>query len=293
MPRTLQRLGTSVAIAAGACLLSAQGFGQAPLKQSTEAPQGWYVYANEELRNANAADRRCFNYSRQDWRVILDEGKARFTNIGNMKYESPASPPRLVHQEGMTRLRSATQIDDVWLLAYDGGEFGGGLWITNEDGSEVKQIYDSNVQAAVPLGSRVLVLSGLAHMQMDAGDALIYSSPRAMNMALQKSIKLDGAPRTFVQESDGSVLFVTTHSLCRITVNGELKILHTFPSWTAQQYANSMAATPDGSIYVGMRMFVLKLNDKGGEYTEEWMLPEDCRKLLLQADRIDCSCSPR
>ncbi|MGC2705978.1 MAG: hypothetical protein WA361_15790 [Candidatus Acidiferrales bacterium] len=193
----------------------------------------------------------------------------------------------------MTRLRSATQLDDEWLLAYDGGEFGGGLWLTNEDGSEVKQIYDSDVQAVVPLGNRVLVLSGLAHMGMDAGDALIYSSPRAMNMALQKSIKLDGSPRTFVQESDGSVLFVTTHSLCRITANGELKILHTLPSWTAQQYANSMAATPDGSIYVGMRMFVLKLNDKGGEYTEEWMLPDDCRKFVLQADRIGCSCSPQ
>ncbi len=128
-------------------------------------------------------------------------------------------------------------------------------------------------------------------MSIDHGDAVIYSMPRAMSMVLQKSIKLDGAPRTFVKDADGSVLFVTTHSLCRITLNGELKILHTLPEWTAGQYANSMAVTSDGSIYVGMRMFVLRLTEKGGDYSEEWLLPDDCRKFSLQESGFDCACS--
>jgi hypothetical protein len=292
MTPKLQTLGSSILIALVAIIVLAQGVAQLSAQQSTDVPQGWYVYPDEELKSVSASDRRCFNYSRRDWRVTVEQGEAQLTEKRKAQVETPALPPRLVHQQGMTGLRSATRFNDEWLLAYDGGEFGGGLWLTNEDGSEAKRIFNSDVQAVVTLEKGVLILSGLDHMGLDVGNALVYSAPRSMNVTLQESIKLDGAPSAFAQETDGSVVFVTTHSLCRITKTGELKILHTLPRWIAQQYPNSMAITADGSIYVGMRMFVLKLNDRDGEYSEEWLLPNDCQKFHLDMTKVDCACTP-
>jgi hypothetical protein len=292
MTPKLQTLGSSILVVLCAIIVSAQGVGQLSAQQSTDVPQGWYVYSDEELKSASASDRRCFNYSRREWRVTVEQGEAQLTETRKVQLETPDLPPRLVYQQGMTKLRSATRLNGEWLLAYDGGELGGGLWLTNEDGSEAKRIFNSDVQAVVALEKGVLILSGLDHLGDDVGGALVYSSPRSMNMTLQETIKLDGAPSAFAQEIDGSVVFVTTHSLCRFTKTGELKILHTFPRWIAQQYPNSMAITADGSIYVGMRMFVLKLTDRGGEYSEEWLLPNDCRKFYLDMTKVGCACKP-
>jgi hypothetical protein len=52
-----------------------------------------------------------------------------------------------------------------------------------------------------------------------------------------------------------------------------------------------MAIAAGGSIYIGMRMFVLKLNERGGEYSEAWLLPNDCRKFYADTGKIDCACT--
>jgi hypothetical protein len=124
---------------------------------------------------------------------------------------------------------------------------------------------------------------------MDLGDAFIFSNPNGLDISLQHQMQLDGEPSAPAKAPDGSVFFVTTYGLCRITRTGELQRLTHFPKWTRQQYPNSMAITPDGSIFIGMRMFVLKLLPDDG-YGEEWLLPNECRKFALR--QFDCVCKP-
>jgi hypothetical protein len=205
-------------------------------------------------------------------------------------------PPLLKHEQGMpgrtvrAGLRSVLHLGKEWLLAYDAGEWGGGLWLTNEDGSKTKRILSDNVREMVPLEEGVLVLSGLAHMGIDFGNAFIFSNPDGMNISLQHAVHLDGEPSAYAKEPDGSVLFVTTYGLRRVTKSGELQRLTYFPKWTRQQYPNSMAISSDGSIFVAMRMFVLKLRAESSKYSEEWLLPKDCRKFDLR--QFDCVCKP-
>src|ERR1700722_1866677 len=73
-------------------------------------------------------------------------------------------------------LRSAMHFKNGWLLAYDAGEWGGGLWLTNEDGSRTKRILNDNVRAVVPIDGGIVVLSGLAHMFINFGNAFIFST---------------------------------------------------------------------------------------------------------------------
>ena len=272
----------TVAIALPPCI------GQAPQQRSNDLPRGWFVYADEKLKNATEHDTRCFNLSRNEWKVSAEAGGTRIAENSRGQVEAPALP-RLIHQEDMTRLQSVTRVNDGWLLAYDGGEFGGGLWLTNDDGSDVRRISNRDVRAVVMRDDGVLILSGLVHIVLDSGDASFYALPHNMNMALQWSIKLDGAPTAYAQQS-GAVIVATTHSLDRLTTSGHLEVLHEFPSWIVQQYANSMAISADGSIYIGMRMFVLRLKDQSGEYSEEWLLPDECRRFTLNESKLKCVC---
>ena len=135
----------------------------------------------------------------------------------------------------------------------------------------------------------ILVLSGLAHMSMDFGNAFIFSNPDGLNIALKHTVHLDGAPSAYAKQPDGSVLFVTTRGLCRITQFGELKNLTYFPRWTSL-YPNSMVIASDSSIFIAMRMFVLKLHQESGGYTAEWLLPNACRTFYVK--QYDCVCKP-
>jgi len=259
-------------------------------------PQGWYVYPNAELKHLDENTLRCFNYSHDEWQVIGEGEEVKITKLTGKKTDAPSLPPLLEHQPGMpgrtvsAGLRSATNYGHGWLLAYDGGEFGGGLWLSNEEGSVTKQILKDNIKAIVPIDGGVLVLSGLAHMSMDFGNAFLFSDPDGLNITLQRSVRLDGAPSAYTKEADGSVLFVTTNGLRKITKSGELLRLTDFPKWTNMQYPNSMVVGTDGAIFIGMRMFVLRLSATPTGFNEDWLLPNTCRKFEVR--QLDCVCKP-
>jgi len=274
-------------------------FGQQATLPIEAVPDGWYVYPDSKLKNPDEATLRCFNYSRNEWQVSNDRGNIeieRRLEQASGVTSLPSLPPSLKLEQGMpgrtvtAGLRTAIRYQNGWLIAYDAGEWGGGLWLTNEDGSKTKRIIDSNVRAVMPFDDGILVLSGLAHMGTDFGNAFIFSNPNGLEMPLQRTMWLDGEPSAPAIASDGAVFFVTTYGLCKITRTGELQRLISFPKWTRQQYPNSMAISPDGTIFIGMRMFVLRLRATPAGYSEDWLLPNDCRKFELRG--LDCVCEP-
>lgn len=296
---TRETSGFLLGLTMAALLFPFSFLGQQASPDTGVIPDGWYVYPEKNLAHIDQYMRRCFNYSHTEWQVT--NGGDGITIAKQVRYKGeipalPPLPPRLKYEEGMpgrtvdAGLRSATHLGSAWLLAYDAGEWGGGLWLTNEDGSETRRIINDNVRAVIPIDGGVLVLSGLSHMTLDFGNAFIFSNPDGLNIPLRHTVRLDGAPRAYAKASDGSVLFATTRGLSKITKSGELQNLSNFPNWTRFQYASSMAIASDGSIFVGMRMFVLKLREIANGYSQEWLLPTDCRRFELK--ETDCVCKP-
>jgi hypothetical protein len=127
------------AIALAAALLPSLMGGQSHAP-SQPIPDGWYVYPEEKLKNLDETTLRCFNYSHNEWQVMTDGNGIRITKRVTQEKGAPPSgtqlPRLLKHEEGMpgrtvyAGLRSATHFSNGWLLAYDAGEWGGGLWIT-------------------------------------------------------------------------------------------------------------------------------------------------------------------
>jgi hypothetical protein len=279
-------------------LLPQMVLGQQPAPLPGNIPVGWYVYPESKLKNLNETTLRCFNYSHNEWQVTNEGNGVKITERPRPKGKDdfpplPSWPPLLKHEEGMpgrsvsAGLRSAMHFEHGWLLAYAAGEWGGGLWLTNEDGSKTKRIVSDNVRAVVPIDGGILVLSGLAHMSMDSGNAFIFSNPDGLNIALQHTVHLDGAPSAYAKQPDGTVLFVTTRGLSRITQFGELKNLTHFPKWTSLQYPNSMVIASDSTIFIAMRMFVLKLHQTRLSLLRPGMGPAEVLKIEGEPDAID------
>jgi hypothetical protein len=280
-----------------------------------DLPEGWYVFPNARLKNLDT--QQCFNYSENQWQVTSEGGSVKIRKFTETEREIPPFPPLWRGGNGSAFLTATIHFPNAWLLASDAGEFGGGLWLTNEDGSVTKQILTDNVRALVPLDGSILVLSGLTHMAEDFGDVYIFSMPNKLDISLQFTIHLETAPRAYIRESDHSVLVATKNGLSRITKSGTKEEFFHFPVWARDQdeksiversagtgsvvylgesHPNSIAIGHDGTLFVGMRLFVLRLRKSSTGYTEDWLLPSSCQRFQTRFETekmsVDCVCTP-
>ena len=97
------------------------------------------------------------------------------------------------------------------------------------------------------------------------------------------------------QESDDAVLLATETQLVRVTLAGEKTILHTgrwnevtvFVDQESQAQIGlgfipqSVTASSNGDIYVGMTAAVVRLTPDGPRYREEWLTPRCPGSLTL------------
>lgn len=247
------------------------------------------MYPTQQLEHLDDNSSPCPKHRLTDWEVTSQGDLVRINELvyqgktsNGVSQEQPL-PVLLKHQQGMpgntvrAGLKTVLHFKHNWLLAYDAGEWGGGLWLTNEDGTQTKRILSDNVTEMIPIDDVVLVLSGLAHGTIDFGNAFIFSIPDGMDISLQHAGHLDGRPRGYAKEPNGSALFVTTYALCRVTKSGEVQMLMGFPRWSQHEFTTSIVIARDGAIFIGMRMFVLRLLPNSGRYTQEWLLPKQCQ----------------
>jgi len=186
----------------------------------------------------------------------------------------------------MSGQRSALKIPNGWLLGFDGGEFGGGLWWSNEDGSQSNRILNENVKGILATSNGVLVLVGLAHIDLDVGKVFIIPDS-AKPEGIRPLVSLDGAPEAFVIESPTTVLVATTHGVSRIGSSDNVEVLAHAPF--SLLYPNSMVVTADKAIYVGMRLFVVRFLPGASGYREQWLVRSDCQHFEIRGQ--DCSCT--
>ncbi len=269
--------------AATACF----GQGNAITPGPNALPAGWKVFPTP----AEGSDvMHCANFAQQQQVSLSDAGVLQIVQLP--RRASPIPPPELPAgaklQKGMFGYESILKTSTGWLLGFDGGEWGGGLWFVDANG-QVSQLYRENVHGFVETSRGVMVFIGVAHMTIDEGIVLIARYPVTADTKLETLAPLDGAPETLLKLSPDAALVVTTHGISRITSSGEHQPLS--HSKFAILYPNSIVSTQEGAIYVGMRLFVVRLvpASKPGEYAEQWLVPEDCEQFRME--EYTCSCS--
>ena len=269
---------------------------QDPELVSQTPPPGWYVYPMDRLDSPTIS---CLIYSNRGRAVSIDSGQLKIADYKPQKTEQPELPEHFILKPEWRRGagRHVIKFDGGWLVGIDAGEWGGGLWITNQDGTISRQIVVDNIKGIIPVSGGIFVFSGLAHLSSDFGNVLMLSDPRYMHVTFEWSAHLISAPQAFAVQADNSVLTATKFDVTQVTSSGEMNRLFWIKQFRGYRwYINSIAETADGTIYLGSQVFVLRFRLTGtrhvetlSNYSEDMLLPNQCRHFAMGPNQCVCS----
>jgi hypothetical protein len=216
---------------------------------------------------------------------------ARRLRVEPLPFRYPPDPDRAGE-------RYVLRTDDGWLVGFNDGEFGGGLWWFNRDGKAMRRIRPSpnsptnsddyfhaeNVLGMPEVGGERLVLMGLDHLTGRSG-RIFRAVSTTTGWTLQSVVVLDAEPRVWLV-ADKKLLFVTESGLWSADATGARRIYDADLISFAPQ---SMVRATDGALYLGLRYYALKLDQHDGRWRQSWYVPADCQKVMLKDDTCECA----
>jgi hypothetical protein len=195
-------------------------------------------------------------------------------------------PPQLKLSKEMVGRRSLLRTSDGFLVGFDAGEFGGGLWWFRRDGSDSMKLLSDNVHAIYETTDGIFVLLGLAHGGSDTGQ-IVQFLDGSEEVSFKSVANLGGSPEASVVGSDGSIVIATMRSVVRVDRAGRVHEL--YKSGEELTYPKSVVIDGNGSIFVAMRFFVLRLIPQKDAYQPQWLMPKKCRTFKMV--KYICSCT--
>src|SRR6266853_6441861 len=134
-------------------------------------------------------------------------------------------PSYLKLSKEMNGRRSLLRTADGWLIGFDAGEFGGGLWWFNNDGSVVRKLLPLNVHSILETPGGTFVLAGLAHLSLDNGEIDQFIDTEDQ-VTLKYVANLGGSPETSTVDADGQIVVATMISVLRVDYAGKIHTLY-------------------------------------------------------------------
>lgn len=250
-------------------------------------------------RRPSKTDFDCANYSKTEWVVLYSGGRLRAsartdtTSVDPLPFSYERDPDR-------SGDRHVVQVSDGWLAGFDGGEFGGGLWWfgnaakrpirlrppANAPVNSGDPFSAENVRGFARLADSLLVFMGLDHLTGRSGRVFAVRQAGGA-WVLEPFVVLDASPAAWVIDGE-RVLVLTESGLWEALPGNRTKKLHDLD--VGLQYPNSMAHGPDGTLYVGMRRYVLRLQPLGARWAETWFVQSNCARASIRD--YDCQCIP-
>lgn len=214
------------------------------------------------------------NDFKHEWVVSLRDGRP----MAHLRVkESPTPLPFEIApgtaREGLSGWRLSTKVSDGWIVAFNAGEFGAGLWWFSSDGKDRDKISESWINGFIETKSGLLALEGIAHGVSSEGQILRLNRDPAGRWRTEVLVNLKHAPEVALKQADDSLIVATTDRLLRVVpADKKVEVLLDDAFWGGL-YANSIVATQDGTIYLGMRHGIAKLKQTSGKSKLTWLLP--------------------
>lgn len=217
------------------------------------------------------------NHDRHEWVVSLG---ADGPQVG-LRPPGRAHPAPLPFEvvggraaDGLAGERKAVRVDDGWVVSYNAGEFGAGLWWFSPDGKRRDRLSAANVVDLVPTRAGVLAFEGLAHGHLTAGTLSRLARGGDGRWRSETVLDLGALPWAVAEAADGSLVVATSERLLRLQPE-TLKVDVILPHlpWKLA-YPNSMVIDPSGTIYVGMRRYVARIKRQKTAYRLRWLVPD-------------------
>lgn len=180
--------------------------------------------------------------------------------------------------------RRVVQVDDGWLIGFDGGEYGGSLWWYPTRPGAGTKLWSSNVSAIEPGDpGTYVVLTGLDHLGLRQG-AVLKVARTDGRWEIASNRNLDGRVWAHARRPDGW-LAVTAGSISVISTGGDVRRVIDLPETLATP--TSVAIGPTGDVAIGRRLFVSVIQAGHGN-RESWFIPTGCRR--FENGSVGCRC---
>jgi hypothetical protein len=247
-------------------------------------PPGWVV---RSVPASRSEEWHCANLSKDEWAVSADQGKLE---IATRSREADAVrlpfTPELAAGEAPNTFRGLTAVQPVsdgFLAGFNRGEFGGGLYWFNSDGTKHLRIsamssswFPENVVSIGQEGRAFYVFQGLAHLTTDRGRLLRVQQEPGRGWVATMLVDLGSAPAAVIEEISGAWLVATYDGLVRVTSRGTLQRLWRESS-VGPLYPSSVVRASDGVVHIGMRAWVVRARALNpGPPIVELLAPTSC-----------------
>lgn len=234
------------------------------------------------------AELACTDYSSLFWATSVKDGVPHAAPLPLREHVDPLpfSIPAGRDRQGN---RYVARVPDGWIVGFDDGEFGGGLWWFSPTGAERRRIRPSapgaeNVVGLPAIGGQRLVLMGLDHLTERSG-RMFRLARDASGWRLEHVARLDAAPGVWLVAGK-RLLFLTESGLWSAESTGSPN--HLYEMDLGRSSASAMAGHADGSVYIGLRHYVLRLQPSNGRWRETWYTPASCLNVELRAGTCEC-----
>lgn len=163
------------------------------------------------------------------------------------------------------------QVSDGWLIGFDAGEFGGGLWWLDHSGTRREKLAPDNIFAfadgPAPL---VVAVGGRAHLDKSTGTALVLSGGNAWKIAAQ--LALGGKPRA-ITSHEGDIFVVIDTAVVRI--ERAERVSTVADGLPASRLTPVSMAAANHDLYIGFSLILGRVRLVDGSKT--WFLPPHCQ----------------
>lgn len=250
-------------------------------------PAGWVARALPAAGSGElSGEWDCANKAHDEWTVAAEQEHLAIAPRSTAAPRPLPFTPQLGPGEPPNTFRGVTAlapVSDGYLAGFSRGEFGGGLFWFNADGSKHTRItvpsaswFPENVVGLFSDGRAFYVFQGLAHLASRKGRVLKVQEDTRHGWAASVLVDLGTAPAVVLEEIPGTWLVATSNGLTRVTSRGTAERVWEQPS-LGFLYPSSITRTTDSAIYVGMRAWVLRvLTSKGGAPVVDLLAPAAC-----------------
>jgi hypothetical protein len=230
------------------------------------------AFTNWAIHSPDSIDWDSASFSNGDWFVWTESGHVMVDT--KPREQADALPFKLnpVQKKGEVDLagdRCVLAVDNGYLIGFDAGEFGGGLWWFSKDGTRHRKLslrasdslddyYPENVHGLVRNGSDVLAFEGLTHLGLNSGRVVKVSRSTKGEWQVSLFAELGACPHAIVEESPSSWLLATTSGVWRLDAHAQKRVIWQ-PVGGHLYYPNSIARDSNGVVFMGMRHYVIRL----------------------------------
>ncbi|WP_145270544.1 SMP-30/gluconolactonase/LRE family protein [Tautonia plasticadhaerens] len=211
-----------------------------------------------------------------EWVVLLRDGRPRVA-LRNQAIEVFGGLPFRIEpgssRDGLAGRRFRVEVADGWVVAFNGGEFGAGLWWFSADGTDRYRIAEAWVEGFIRTAPGLFALEGLAHGDVNRGRLLRIAREPGSRWSAEEIVDLGQLPQAATLDTDGTLLVVTFDRLLRVDPSrAEIEILldQAFWHWLDP---NSIVVAPSGTICLGMRHGVARVEMTAEGRRVRWLLP--------------------